>query len=171
MTTEQEHVAQTALCRAVFTHVQQRGAPGHCRCAQVFGPDGVAVLTVEPTDDPASASRIAEICAAALSSNTAALGGDESMGKAVGAICEAHNAAMRAASPAVRDVLAGRNIYTGNASRIVMYGILKAVAPNDFNRLLGDIPALRREYVGIGAAAMAEIERLDRAAAVKEKAA
>lgn len=50
-----------------YTAAPQNGAPGHCFCAQVFGPDGKAVLTVEPTTDEGEASRIAEVCAQALS--------------------------------------------------------------------------------------------------------
>lgn len=50
-----------------YTHAPQKGEPGHCFCAQVFGPGGRAVLTVEPTTDPAEANRIALMCATALS--------------------------------------------------------------------------------------------------------
>ena len=52
---------------AAYTHAPQKGEPGHCFCAQVFGPDGKAVLTVESTADPAEATHVAQTCASALS--------------------------------------------------------------------------------------------------------
>jgi hypothetical protein len=50
-----------------FTHSPQKGIPGHCYCAQVWGPDGRSVATLDSTDDPAVASQRAAIIAAALS--------------------------------------------------------------------------------------------------------
>jgi hypothetical protein len=49
-----------------YTASEQRGTPGHCSLAQVFGPDGRSVLGVDSTDHPQDATRIAQVCAEAL---------------------------------------------------------------------------------------------------------
>lgn len=49
-----------------FTSAPQVGKPGHCFNAQVFGPDGSSVATLDATDDPAQATDRAVIIAAAL---------------------------------------------------------------------------------------------------------
>lgn len=59
--------------RQGFTAAPQRGTPGHCTVAQVFGPDGRSVLAVESTINPARATAIAELCALALNREAAAL--------------------------------------------------------------------------------------------------
>lgn len=51
---------------AGYTWSHQVGRPGGCLMAQVWAPDGRSVATIEPTDDPAVASRRAELCALAL---------------------------------------------------------------------------------------------------------
>src|SRR6218665_2104485 len=62
-----DSVHLAGLNMAAYTHAPQKGEPGHCFCAQVFGPDGKAVLTVESTADPAEATHVAQTCASALS--------------------------------------------------------------------------------------------------------
>lgn len=42
----------------------QRGAPGHCHAAQVFGPNGDTICVIEPTADEAEASATATLFAA-----------------------------------------------------------------------------------------------------------
>jgi len=49
-----------------WTHSEQIGPPGSCYLAQVFDPEGNCALTVEPSGDPAIATRVAQICAEAL---------------------------------------------------------------------------------------------------------
>lgn len=49
-----------------FTASEQRGTPGHCSRAQVFGPDGRSVLGVDSTHYPQDATRVAQVCADAL---------------------------------------------------------------------------------------------------------
>jgi hypothetical protein len=47
-----------------WTYSPQKGTPGHCFQAQVWGPDGETVLALEPTSDPAVATeRARRICA------------------------------------------------------------------------------------------------------------
>lgn len=43
----------------------QKGQPGHCMVAQVWGPDGRSVAELEPTDDPAVATSYARLFALA----------------------------------------------------------------------------------------------------------
>ena len=52
--------------RSSYTFRPQEGKPGHCLLAEVFDPWGRSVLTVESTDDPEQATRIADICCTAL---------------------------------------------------------------------------------------------------------
>lgn len=49
-----------------YSYSAQRGTPGQCYLAQVFGPDGQSVLSVDSTADPRVATRIAKTCAKAL---------------------------------------------------------------------------------------------------------
>jgi hypothetical protein len=46
-----------------WTFDRQKGVPGHCFMAQVWGPDGAALAQIEPTDDPRDASAIAAFVA------------------------------------------------------------------------------------------------------------
>jgi hypothetical protein len=39
-----------------MTYSHQRGEPGHCFVAQVYGPDGKSVAEIEPTADPTVAT-------------------------------------------------------------------------------------------------------------------
>ena len=50
-----------------FTYSPQRGKPGHCFIAQVWGPAGESVASFDSTDDPAVASGRAAALAALLS--------------------------------------------------------------------------------------------------------
>lgn len=49
-----------------FTATAQKGKPGHCYAAQVFGPDGKSVAHVDPTEDPSDATVLAGVIAGAL---------------------------------------------------------------------------------------------------------
>lgn len=49
-----------------FSYGGQVGKLGSCYVAKVFGPDGEAVATFEPTDNPQVASDRAMICCVAL---------------------------------------------------------------------------------------------------------
>lgn len=49
-----------------FEHAEQRGIPGHCFMAQVFGPDGKSVCTFDSTQDPKQATLFAQITEQAL---------------------------------------------------------------------------------------------------------
>lgn len=51
---------------AGYTWSAQVGRPGGCLMAQVWAPDNRSVATIEPTEDPAVASRRAELCALAM---------------------------------------------------------------------------------------------------------
>lgn len=55
-----------------FTASKQNGEPGSCFLAQVFGPSGEAIAQFEPTSPPGTASRYAELLAAALNGNPSA---------------------------------------------------------------------------------------------------
>lgn len=48
-----------------FTYCGQDGKAGGCLVAQVWGPDGKSLATIEPSDDPAEATRLARLFAAA----------------------------------------------------------------------------------------------------------
>ncbi|MGH7292002.1 MAG: hypothetical protein ACREJT_12370, partial [Myxococcota bacterium] len=56
-----------------FKAEPQVGKPGHCFCAEVFGPKPKreGVLMVYATEDPAEATRIAKVCADALNASLA----------------------------------------------------------------------------------------------------
>ena len=54
-----------------WTACAQIGPPGSCYMAQVFDPEGNCALTVEPSGDPAIATRVAQICAMALDAHAA----------------------------------------------------------------------------------------------------
>jgi len=51
-----------ALPREEWTADGQRGKPGHCAMAQVFGPEQ-SRMVIDPTEDPAEATAIAEFIA------------------------------------------------------------------------------------------------------------
>ena len=46
-----------------LTFSEQKGPPGHCFGAQVWGPDGQSVAVIESTDDPANATSFARLFA------------------------------------------------------------------------------------------------------------
>lgn len=49
-----------------WTYEPQDGTPGHCLCAQVFGPDGNSIATVDPSQpDESEANANARLMAAA----------------------------------------------------------------------------------------------------------
>ena len=49
-----------------WTYEPQDGTPGHCLCAQVFGPDGNSIATVDPSQpDDSEANANAKLMAAA----------------------------------------------------------------------------------------------------------
>jgi hypothetical protein len=54
-----------------YTHSEQRGTPGHCNLAQVFGPDGKSVASFDSTIYPAVATERARLTAIALSTPAA----------------------------------------------------------------------------------------------------
>jgi hypothetical protein len=49
-----------------FSYASQIGKPRHCNLAQVFGPDGKSVATLDATDNPQIASDRARIICVAL---------------------------------------------------------------------------------------------------------
>lgn len=61
-----ERTAESATINGRYTAYPQRGTPGHCYLAQVFGPDGKSVATFDSTNDSKHASRYARTLADAL---------------------------------------------------------------------------------------------------------
>lgn len=56
------------MCKK-YEYSEQKGIPNHCFCAQVFKPDGNSLLTVEPTDNPEDATKIAKFICDVLNMN------------------------------------------------------------------------------------------------------
>jgi hypothetical protein len=50
---------------------KQNGKPGHCFCAQVFGPDGKSILMIEPTKNQEVATKLAKDIAKFLNGRNA----------------------------------------------------------------------------------------------------
>lgn len=59
-------VHQEAVGAEGFTYSRQSGIPGHCLVAQVFGPDGKSIASIDPTENPAVATNRARILALTL---------------------------------------------------------------------------------------------------------